>query len=85
MTNVPRFLIRFASREAKVLEDVADESIAWRAARAVGPPPKTARVRFRPDPGHRGTVLPAAPVRRIRDALRRFKKVIETGELVRSA
>jgi len=51
----------------------------------VGPPPQTARVRFRPDPGHRGTVLPAAPVRRIRDALRRFKKVIETGELVRSA
>jgi hypothetical protein len=84
MTNLRPFLIRFADREAEVVEDVADESIAWRAARAVGPP-QTARGRFRPDPCHRGTVLPAAPVRRIRDALRRFKKVVETGELVRSA
>jgi hypothetical protein len=81
MTNLPRILIRFCCQE---VEDLADETVARRAARAVGPP-QTARLWFPPDPGYRGTVLRAAPVRRLRDALRHFERVIKTGQLARSA
>jgi uncharacterized membrane protein len=90
--------------DAEVVEDRADEAIAWRSMPGADVP-NQGRVSFRDAPGGRGTevrleigydppggglattfalLFGEEPRQQVRDDLRRFKQVMETGEVVRS-
>lgn len=90
--------------DAEVIEDRADELIAWRSTEG-SDIRNSGSVRFDPAPDNRGTevrveidyempggrlgtklakVFGEEPEQQVRDDLRRFKQVMETGEVVRS-
>jgi uncharacterized membrane protein len=96
---------RTAEWDAEVIEDQADNLIAWRSLRGASVPNRGS-VRFAAAPGGRGTTVtvdlayepPAGaagaliaqvfgeePVQQMQDDLRRFKQIMETGEVARVA
>jgi uncharacterized membrane protein len=76
--------------EAEIVEDRPDELIGWRVVGDADVTP-SGTVRFTPAPGGRGTEVRVElrlfgedPGQQVESDLRRFKQVMETGEVVRS-